>query len=352
MIPIKNIYYMLSYAFQTLQGQGYKKLETEEFCSAADLLAAILIRGVELQLKQGLGREYIEETESLKALRGRIRMTDSMKAMSLQRGQMICTYEVFSEDSTLNRIIKSTLILLLRAQISRERKNRIKKLLAYFSEIRETDLYSVNWQIQFNRNNQGYRMMIGICQLVVKGLLHTQKDGSLKLMDFLDEQRMCRLYEKFILEYYRKEHRELKASASQIDWATDDEYREMLPILQTDITLEKEDGVLIIDAKYYDSIMQSRYESHSVRSANLYQVFTYVKNRQENEPHRTVAGMLLYAGTDEGIQPDHKYSLSRNRITVRTLNLNGDFDEIREQLDRIANEEQYWKDNAFLQHTI
>ena len=343
MIPIKNIYHMLSYAFQTLQSQGYKKLETEEFSSAADLLAAILTRGVELQLKQGLGRAYIEETEPLKALRGRIRLTESMKAMSMQRGQMICTYEVFSEDSILNRIIKSTLLLLLRAQISKERKNKIKKLLVYFSEIRETDLFSVNWQIQFNRNNQGYRMMIGICQLVVKGLLQTQKDGSMKLMDFMDEQRMCRLYEKFILEYYRKEHKELRAFASQIDWATDDEYQEMLPILQTDITLEKEDSILIIDAKYYENILQSKYESQSIRSANLYQIFTYVKNRQEKETNREVAGMLLYAATDEGVQPDYRYSLSKNRITVRTLNLNCDFADIKRQLDQIAEDNIYWK---------
>ena len=38
-----------------------------------------------------------------------------------------------------------------------------------------------------------------------KGLLQTNTDGTTRLMDFLDEQRMCRLYEKFILEYYRKE---------------------------------------------------------------------------------------------------------------------------------------------------
>ena len=45
-------------------------------------------------------------------------------------------------------------------------------------------------------------MLISICYLVVKGLLQTQSDGTIKLMDFLDEQRMHRLYEKFILERY------------------------------------------------------------------------------------------------------------------------------------------------------
>lgn len=33
-------------------------------------------------------------------------------------------------------------------------------------------------------------MLISVCYLVIKGLLQTNSDGSTKLMDFLDEQRM------------------------------------------------------------------------------------------------------------------------------------------------------------------
>ena len=342
MIPIRNIWYMLSYAFQALHGQGYRNLSTEDFSSAADLFAAILCRGVELQIKQGLSRAYVEQTESLTALRGRIEMSESMKTLAPQRRQMVCSYELFSENYTLNRIIKSTLLLLLRGSVDKNRKTKIRKLLVYFSDIQETDLYNVNWHMQFNRNNQTYRMMIGICQLVVKGLIQQQKDGSIRLMEFLDEQHMHKLYEKFILEYYRSEHKELTASASQIDWITDDGYKEMLPILQTDITLEKNNQILIIDAKYYGSILQERYDVQSIRSANLYQIFTYVKNRREKETDKEVSGMLLYAGTDRGIQPDYLYSMSGNRITVRTLNLDCDFNEIRAQLDHIAENPSYW----------
>ena len=68
MIPIRNIYYMLSYAFQVLTEQGFKKIETEEFSNVAELCSAILAKGVSLQLKRGLGREYIENTESLEQL--------------------------------------------------------------------------------------------------------------------------------------------------------------------------------------------------------------------------------------------------------------------------------------------
>ncbi|MCI7737978.1 MAG: 5-methylcytosine-specific restriction endonuclease system specificity protein McrC, partial [Lachnospiraceae bacterium] len=59
MIAIKNIYYMLSYAFQVLREQGYKSIATEEFDNTAELCAAILSRGISIQIKRGLGREYL-----------------------------------------------------------------------------------------------------------------------------------------------------------------------------------------------------------------------------------------------------------------------------------------------------
>ena len=59
------------------------------------------------------------------------------------------------------------------------------------------------------------------------------------MMDFLDEQRMSHLYEKFILEYYRREHPELSAGAPYISWALDDGFDDMLPAMHTDITLAR-----------------------------------------------------------------------------------------------------------------
>ena len=46
MIPVQNIYYMLSYAFQALQAQNYKDLATEKFHNTAELCAAILDKGI------------------------------------------------------------------------------------------------------------------------------------------------------------------------------------------------------------------------------------------------------------------------------------------------------------------
>lgn len=338
MIRIQNIYYMLAYAFQVLNEQGYKNVATEDFDNIAELCAAILARGISTQIKRGLGREYILQKEALSALRGKIDITESIKTQVLRRKQMICSYDVFSVDSYMNRIIKSTVLLLLRADITKARKKELRKLLVFFDDVNTIDLYSVNWNIRFNRNNQTYRMMISICYLVLKGLLQTQSDGSTKLMDFLDEQRMHRLYERFILEYFRREFPQITTTASQIPWQLDDDMNAMLPVMQTDIMLTYGSKVLIIDAKYYAHTTQIQFDKHTLHSGNLYQIFTYVKNKEAelaDRPHE-VSGMLLYAKTDEEFYPENEYRMSGNRIEVRTLDLDGDFDAIKAQLDGIA----------------
>lgn len=45
------------------------------------------------------------------------------------------------------------------------------------------------------------------------------------------------------------------------------------------------------------------------------------------EKHRA-AGMLLYARTNEEIQPDQTYQMYGNQISVKTLDLNKPFNEL------------------------
>lgn len=335
MIRIQNIYYMLSYAFQFLNEQGYKQVATEDFDNVAELCAAILIKGISLQIKRGLGKEYVVQSEPLSSLRGKIDISASVKQQSMLKKQLVCNYDEFSVNSYLNRIIRTTMDVLVRSEISKERKKQLRKLLIYFSEIEPLSRESINWKFKFNKNNQTYQMLISICYLILKGLLQTTSDGSTKLMDFLDEQRMCRLYEKFILEYYKKEHPEVRASASQIQWDTDDGYREMLPVMQSDIMLKQRDRTLVIDAKYYAHTTQKQYDVNTLHSGNLYQIFTYVKNL-DTERSGNVSGMLLYAKTDEVVLPNNEYKMGGNAISVKTLDLDCDFTEIKKQLDGIV----------------
>ena len=104
MIPVQNIYYMLSYAFQSLQAQNYKNLATEKLHNTAELCAAILDKGISIQLKRGLGRDYVPKSESLSTLQGKLNISESIKTQALLKKQIICTYDEFSTNTQLSNL--------------------------------------------------------------------------------------------------------------------------------------------------------------------------------------------------------------------------------------------------------
>lgn len=181
-------------------------------------------------------------------------------------------------------------------------------------------------------------MLVFVCKLVADQALQCEVRFGRRLDAFESDQAMSRLYEKFILGYYQREHPELQASALQVPWALDDGEGWMLPVMQTDVTLRRDDRMLVIDAKYYQGSLQQFHGSCTIHSGNLYQIFAYVKNAQESLPEGapSVSRMLLYAKTDEEVFPQNSYLMSGNPVEVRTLDLPGDFSSIRRQLDGIA----------------
>lgn len=216
-IFIKNIYYMLSYAFTALDQGGYEDIEKESFDHIHNLFAAILAKGIGRLLKQGLYREYISRTEEIPVVRGKINMPGTIQNRLARKQVVTCDYDELSENNLLNQILKTT-------------------------------------------------------------------------------------------------------------------------VMQSDIMLTRSNDVLIIDAKYYTRTTQSVFDAHTLHSGNLYQIFTYVKNKDtkfKDKPHK-VSGMLLYAATDEAIQPDNSYQMNGNQISVKTLDLNHEFPEIAAQLNAIA----------------
>ena len=105
-IVISNIYYMLTYAFQVLHQSNYDEITTEPFDNVQDLFAAILSKGIAQQLKQGLHREYIETTEDLTVMHGKLDFNRTIRNMAQNKKQLTCEYDELSENNIFNQIIK------------------------------------------------------------------------------------------------------------------------------------------------------------------------------------------------------------------------------------------------------
>lgn len=338
MIPIKNIWYMLAYAFQILKEDGMSNLDTENFKNTGDLFAQILIQGLTNQVRRGLKGQYREKEESLSTIRGRINLENTIRRSEFLKGKTVCRFEVFVPDSDQNRLYKLVIKILLKSDIDKERKRKLRYLLRYFEGVENVQIREIKWSNLDNERSRIGKILIGICRLLLEGLIQTDNNGQTRLMNFVDEQRMSRLYEKFLLEYCKREFPELNPRSARIKWALDDYEFSFLPNMQSDIFLENEEGkVLIIDAKYYGSNFLQHFSHQIIHPANIYQIFTYVKNEaaHRNNP-QDVAGVLLYAKTDSQIQPKADYSMNGNVIKVRTLDLNQDFAKIKKDINSLV----------------
>ena len=341
MIPVKNIYYMLAYAFRSLKEGCFCKLASENFSNVDNLFAEIIIIGTNNLVKRGLLRDYEERTEQLSSPRGKINVTATIKSSCWLNKKLDCCFDEYTENSEFNRIIKTTCFhLLTNKNVCSERKKKIHKLMFYFSNATLVDLHLVDWNKRFNRSTQIYRMLIYVCRWLYLRKIHAMEFGKNLGKEFDEKRELSNLYEKFIYEFFRQEYSSaFSVSASHIDWQLDSGSETgLLPEMKTDITLQKDSKILIIDAKYYGQEMQSYHDSDKIRSGHLYQIFAYVKNKswELKDAGVAVSGMLLYAKSDADVTIDKKYSMSGNLISVKNLDLNVPFDELRKPLDAIA----------------
>ena len=146
-ILIKNIYYMLAYAFQALRQNHYEKIASEEFEDVYDLFAEILSKGVSQQLKQGLYREYITYNQNLSVLRGKLNIYKTIQNKIRKDRKLSCEFDELSENNIYNQILKTTIINLIKSKLVRsERKKNLKNVIAFFGNVDVVPLSSILWK--------------------------------------------------------------------------------------------------------------------------------------------------------------------------------------------------------------
>ena len=147
---------MLCYAFRILRQQNYADILAEDFDHVEDLLAAILSRGISMQLKKGLYKSYIEISEQSKTLRGKLHPYETKKLRLMRMQKVDCSYDELSEDNELNRILKATSMKLITcSEVSLKYRKALRSEIMFFQSVSDIDLSTVQWgRLQFHRNNK------------------------------------------------------------------------------------------------------------------------------------------------------------------------------------------------------
>src|SRR5512145_151717 len=118
-IPVRNLWYMLLYAWNevplnAVRGLTIEEVEIQRAPGLDALLASVLIRLMQQRLRIGLGHDYVDEEHALPRIRGRINFTESLKQRTLDRSQVVCEFQGYSANSPKNQIIRTTLDRLMK----------------------------------------------------------------------------------------------------------------------------------------------------------------------------------------------------------------------------------------------
>jgi 5-methylcytosine-specific restriction enzyme subunit McrC len=325
-IPIQNIYYLLCYAWDQLAEGEEVDVAADECHTLDELFARVLTNGTQHLLRRGLDRDYLPYREETASLKGRFDLTASMSRQTWRQGRMVCEFDELSHDILHNRIVKTTLALLSQ---NRNLNRKTKKLLHQQLEILgpitpiriTTKLFR---RVHLHRNNRAYHFLLNICELIHDSLLPTEQSGQSRFRDFIrDERRMPYLFENFVRNFYRREQREFHVSAFKPKWnATGSvEALAVLPEMRTDVSLHSRERSLIIDCKFYKEALKSRFKStKKVNSANLYQLYTYLKSAHHDPKWSDTEGVLLYATVGQSF--DLSFTLDQHSVRVCSIDLN------------------------------
>jgi 5-methylcytosine-specific restriction enzyme subunit McrC len=195
-------------------------------------------------------------------------------------------------------------------------------------------------RVQLHPNIAFYRFLLEICRLVALEVLPEEAPGQYRFRDFLrDEKAMPLLFQRFVRNFYAREQSTYRVSSTRLNWQATSglkEHVELLPVMETDISLTRPGEHLVVDTKYYREALRSRYGKGRVNSENLYQLFSYLRNiAMAPGAPPNVAGVLLYPAVASEL--DLEYEMHGHRVRVATVNLGQDWREIhRHLLSRIG----------------
>lgn len=338
-IPIRNLYYLLLYAWGHFQAGAVRDVGAVDSPDLPSLFARILIDRCHALLRRGLDRGYQSTIEETKAPRGRLLLNQIAAKQTLRRGIAVCETDELTCDVLHNRILLTTLLKLASCgNVKPSLRHELRLTAIRIRDVTPVRLSAdIFHRVQLSRNTSQYGLLMKVCEFVFWSQMPDQQGAGSRFQDILeDETRMSAVFEEFLRGFYRSELLGCSVGSEVMPWSASSADKSdllVLPAMQTDITIRTPTDTTIVDAKYYrEALGGGRYEPR-LRSAHLYQLATYLAHAQKREPNRMIRGLLIYPLVQRPL--NLRYEILGFPVVVATIDLSADWMEIRNELIRI-----------------
>jgi 5-methylcytosine-specific restriction enzyme subunit McrC len=268
-VKVSNIFRMLEYAYKLESFEllkGLTKVEsTEDFF---ENFVNILAKRVLERNRKGLYSDYVERSEPIRCLRGRMKILPTTISMLRGANAPSCEFEEHTSDLAENQILLWTLYQLRQFQINREDVRSVVRK-AYFELIHKASLSQIepNDCIRrfYSRLNQDYKPLHGLCRFFLEHVGPAIERGSYDFLPFVIY--MPRLFESFVAEWLRERMPSEYNVKSQYTVNFDAEANFLFRIDLVVVDANTGENLCVLDTKYKTS---SKPEERDIQ-----QIFTY-----------------------------------------------------------------------------
>lgn len=331
-VPIRNLWYMLLYAWREVKTIRKWKAEVESAPTLDALLAKILSRLMQQRMRVGLGRGYVDERSTIRGIRGRVDFAKSLKELAFQHGRANCRFQIFSPNVPKNQIVRTTLARL--AQVgdfgpacneASELRQKLRRLVQDLDVVEYVELKPefVRRQ-QLLRHDADYRLMLTICDLVLERQMPTEVAGA-KDLHVLDRDGMTlwRIFERFIANFYQIRLSGWKVSPQETFYWPTVESCEFVPVMRPDVVLRHmlTGTVVVLDTKFTAKcLVVGQWEKMTFQRDHLFQIYAYLRTQEHvSEEFTRATGLLLYPAVKHELM--ERIEVQGHRIRWETIDL-------------------------------
>lgn len=334
----ESLYFMLMYAWRMWPGGHAAPAIKSNEDTPSDLVAKLLSSSIRKASSLGLQRNYIAVHEETIQPSGRILMQQTIRNRLHRKQFLYVERDTFSENCFSNQILRDAANYLMTMQLNHETRIELSDALGRLQNVSDINIDGRQILSEISRTRRlEYRIGLSIALTIKQAkLLSPAGAGHMtnEAPNIGDDIWFRTLFESFLREFYRHNLSSQKVCGSRYNWSS--RKSDLFPIMQTDINIENEKSVLIIDAKCTPKVLTKRkdFKSRTLNSSHLYQIFTYMSHCRALNPKKKISGILIYPLYENKV--DTYTDTPSGELRVKTVDFKRDWEDIRDELIEIV----------------
>lgn len=259
-------------------------LDISEYANIYELFITMFVKEVDRLIHKGLKSEYILQEENQPFLKGKLKLNEHLKRNYIHRERFFVEYDEYLQDRVENRLLKSSINLLLSHSNDYENKKALRQQLFIFDSV----AFSTNYEIDFTKVNlhrgmEHYEKAIRFAEVFLLNSSFSSVRGNDSVFSMLfPMEKVFEDYMEYVLENSKEVLgiNKIHINGYKGDWLLQNGNCKMIN-QQPDYLLEmNNEQIIVCDAKWklFDVNENESKDcfSMSLSSTDVYQILSYL----------------------------------------------------------------------------